>query len=79
MYAVCWMCHTEMDKITERNIDRVRDTDRDKDMCDHKNLVVITDEKYLTEKYLYGCLDSGYKVLYSVPFAVATSQIIVKK
>ena len=31
-------------------------------MCDHNNLLVVTDEKYLIKKYLYGCLESGYKV-----------------
>ena len=30
VYAVCWMCHVEMDKRQERTRERVRDTDREK-------------------------------------------------
>ena len=64
-YAVCWMFHAKMDKRKERQErtrERVRDMDREKEMRDHHNLVVITDENYLNKKYLCGCLDSGYKV-----------------
>ena len=56
------MCHVEMDKRQERTRERVRDADREKEMCDHDNLVAITDESYLTEKYLYGSLEYGHKV-----------------
>ena len=64
-YAVCWMCHAEMDgrrERQERNRERVRDTDREKEMCDHHNLEMVYDEKYLDDKYRQNCLYNGLKV-----------------
>ena len=40
----------------------MRDTDREKEMCDHLNLDVITDERYLNDTYRNGCITNGFKV-----------------
>ena len=57
------MCHAGMDvKRQERIRERGRDADRDKEMCDHHNLEVMSDERYLNEKYLNSCIDVDLKV-----------------
>ena len=62
VYAVCWVCNAEMSTKQERSRERVRDTDREKEMCDHLNLELLTDERYLSDTYRNGCIGYGHKV-----------------
>ena len=51
VHVVCWVCNAIMDKRQERTRKRLRDTDREKEMCDHLNLEVYTDDRYLSDTY----------------------------
>jgi len=62
VYTLCSSCHLENEKGKGRSSRRGKDVDKDKNMCDHNNLQVVTDTLYFNESYLMTCVQNDDKM-----------------
>ena len=59
VYAVCSLCNTDMKR---RSPAKRGERDDDKECCDHGNLVIYADVRFVNEEYLQKCLSIGEHV-----------------
>ena len=60
VYAVCSLCNTDMKRRSPAK--RGGERDDDKECCDHGNLVIYADVRFVNEEYLQKCLSIGEHV-----------------